>query len=66
MRASSWDQRWGVAGVGTEPPGVAAQGKHAEAERWMDLPRSAIPLVAPAGTVDRPALPVEELDPGAW
>jgi hypothetical protein len=31
-----------------------------------DLPRLAIPPLPPAGTVDRPPLPVEELDPRAW
>lgn len=32
----------------------------------MELPRLAIAPLAPAGTVGRPPLPVEELDPRAW
>jgi hypothetical protein len=32
----------------------------------MDLPQIAIPSLTPAGTLDRPPLPVEDLNPQAW
>ena len=51
--------------VGLDPSGVRSAALHI-LDAPADLPPIPMPALAPAGTMDRPALPVDELDPAAW
>jgi hypothetical protein len=51
--------------VGLDPSSVRSAALHI-LDAPADLPPIPMPALAPAGTMDRPALPVDELDPAAW
>ena len=51
--------------AGLDPSGVRSAALHI-LDAPADLPPIPMPALAPAGTMDRPALPVDELDPAAW
>ena len=51
--------------VGLDPNGVRSAALHILGAP-ADLPPIPMPALAPAGTMDRPALPVDELDRAAW